>query len=80
MPLRTFTRRHGLIGVFVDEFIKREAASVHNLERAEKRFFVAFKEPRHFGWALQMPLGIGFELQTSFRNRRVLADAGQHIL
>ena len=65
MRLRRLAVRHRLVGIFVFQLVEGEAAGVGDLDGAVKRVFVAGEEPRHFLRRLQVPLGIGFELQPS---------------
>ena len=80
MLLRGLTRRHGFIGIFIDEFVEREAAGFDNLERPRECCFVTFEQARHLGRLLQMPLGVGFEQEPRLIECRFFSDARQHVL
>ena len=80
MLLRGLARRHRLVRILVFELVERKAM------RSAKRIVSAIasgqiaKQPRHFVRRLQMALGIGFEPPADGVDRRLFADAGEHIL
>ena len=71
---------HRLVGIFVFQLIEGEGAGVGDLDGAGERILMAGEQPRHFLRRLQVPLGIGFELQACVMDGAFLADAGEHVL
>src|SRR5688572_5013611 len=55
-------------------------AGICNLDGAGNCSLVTSEQTRHLGWAFQMALGIGSELQARLADRCPLANAGEHIL
>ena len=79
MLLRGLARRHRLVGIFVFEFVEREAAGLGDLDRALDRVGKVRKQPRHLLRRLEMPLGIGREPEAGFGDGAFLADAGEDV-
>ena len=78
--LRCLAGRRRLVGVFVDELVEIERARRGDLQRARERFLVAAEQARHLQRPLEMPLGVGFQLEAGLADGRLLAHAGEHVL
>ncbi len=77
--LRRLARADGLLGIIVFELVERKADAGNKGLRLGNGVGMAGKEPGHFPWTFEMPLGIGGEAETGFFQRHMLADAGDHI-
>ena len=77
--LRGLARRHRLVGVFVAQLLEAEGDAARDLQRAGDGLRVLREQARHLGPALQVPFGVGLEAIAGFRNRALLADAGEHV-
>ena len=80
MLLRGLARRHRLVRILVFELVEREVDAVGKAHGFRDRLGEIAEQPRHFMRGLQMALGIGLEPLADRLDRRLLADAGQHIL
>ena len=80
MLLRRQAIRHRLAGIFVAQFIEREAAGIGQLRGILQRLRPAPEQPLHLVGRFQMPLGIGLQAEAGFLDRHMLADAGQDVL
>ena len=79
MLLRRLAGRDGFVGVFIFEFIEREAAGLHDFEAARNRFRIGGEKPRHLVRRFEMTLGIDLEPEARFGKGAFLADAGEDI-
>ena len=68
-----------LLGIDVREFVEREGQAVEKARALFDRLRRLGKQPRHFGRALEMALGIGLRQPPRAFQRHALADAGQHV-
>ena len=66
--------------VVVAQLVEGKAAGGDDLEAARERLRMAPEQAQDLGRRLQMALGVGCEAQARAIDRRVLADAGQHVL
>jgi len=78
--LGRLARRHRLFGIVVFEFRQRELAAGEEVLGFLDCLRRIAEEPRHFGRALEMPLGIGFQNAPGAVHAQPLADAGEHVL
>ncbi len=72
--------RHRLVRIFIDEFIERKPASLHDGNRARHRLLVSTKETSHFLGPLEVSLGVCLQPVPGLVDGRMLAHAGQHVL
>ena len=75
MALRRLTGRHDLIGVFINQFIKRELTGLGNVNRPCGGIRVIGKNPRHFCRRLEMTLRISGQLKPGLMDRTLEANA-----
>ena len=68
-----------LLRIFIAQRVEREAAARGKMQRLLDRGRMIAEKPRHFGGAFEMPLGVGGEQETRSVDRRLLADAGEHV-
>ena len=80
MRLRCGALRHGLVRVFIGEFVEAEGAALCNLERAAESRLEAVEQARHFLRGFQVTLGIGLQPVAGRVDGAVLANAGHHVL
>ena len=66
--------------IFIGELIKREFDPRQQPRRLGKRRRIIGEQPCHFGRRFQMALGIGGKPRARFGKRRLLGNAGQHIM
>ena len=78
--LRGLARRHRLVRILVFELVERERNAPGKAHGFRDRLGQFAKQPRHFAGRLQVTLGIGFQPAADRVDRRLLADAGQHVL
>ena len=79
MFIRGAARRHRLVRVLVGELVEREAAGTGDLHRARDCLGEGREEAGHLSGRLEVPLGMRREQQARRFQRRVLADAGEHV-
>jgi hypothetical protein len=79
MLLRGLVRRHRLVGIFVLELAKREAAGVGDLQGALDRLGEIHKKPRHLLGRLEITFLVHRQSEARFGNGAGRADAGQNV-
>src|SRR5580692_5570824 len=78
LPCR-LARRHGLVRIFILEFVEGEAAGLGDAQALCERPVVTGEEPRHFLGRLEVALGIDREAKARLSNRAFLTDAGEDV-
>ena len=73
-------RRHRIPREAVAEILHRELEPVGQFARGGDGVRQILEEPRHLLRRLEIPLGVGDEPAAGLRQRRVLADAGEHVV
>ena len=79
MLLGGLALRHRLVGIFVCQLAEREGAGLGDRQRAGDSVGKAGEQPRHFGRAFQMPLGIDGEPHARFGDGAFFAHAGENV-
>ena len=73
-------RRRRIDRIVISQFVQGKTAGLDDLERARERPLMTAEQAQGLGRRLQMALGVGLEPEARPVDRRMLADAGQHVL
>ena len=70
----------GLVGILEAQLVEGEGEALLQRSRLGDGLGIIAEEARHFGRRLQVTLGVGGKPAAGGGQRRLLADAGQHVL